>query len=304
MIEMLKPCPFCGKKNAKPIMYGPEGLFAVNCECGAGVRGFDQCRQDAIDAWNARRSAVSAQPVGLERPLNIALKEMPVGDVMDHEAAYDLFEALREATANNWHEITARHLAYHQKRVVAASQPARTEPQSASMASDDPTASKEWNDGCDFAMTQLCKFLDVEPSSVSWDAATETVEGDVSAVIGNILRAKFGEDWGPQCQEGSDGEYVKLANEHLARCMDENQALLARIEELTCPHSQAGIEQRHMAQLLTVLDVMKSAHNKEPGRLMSIWSRDIEAVEAAVAALTRPLRPDEPAISSHQRAQG
>jgi hypothetical protein len=76
----------------------------------------------------------------------------------------------------------------------------RTEPQSSSMASDDPTASKEWNDGCDFAMTQLCKFLDVEPSSVSWDAATETVEGDVSAVIGNILRAKFGEDWGPQCQ--------------------------------------------------------------------------------------------------------
>jgi hypothetical protein len=80
---------------------------------------------------------------------------------------------------------------------------ATTEPQSSSMASDDPTASKEWNDGCDFAMTQLCKFLDVEPSSVSWDAATETVEGDVSAVIGNILRAKFGEDWGPQCQAES-----------------------------------------------------------------------------------------------------
>jgi hypothetical protein len=104
-----------------------------------------------------------------------------------------------------------------------------------------------------------------------------------------------------QSQEGSSGEYVKLANEHLARCMDENQALLARIEELTCPHSQAGIEQRHLAQLLTILSVMKSAHSREPDRLMSIWSRDIEAVEAAVTALTRPLRPDEPAISSQER---
>lgn len=62
---------------------------------------------------------------------------------------------------------------------------------------DDPTASKEWNEGCDFAMEQLCRFLGVDPSSVSWDAATETIDGDVQAVIGNILCAKFGEDWGP-----------------------------------------------------------------------------------------------------------
>lgn len=101
--------------------------------------------------------------------------------------------------------------------------PARNEPQS---ASEDPTASKEWNDGCDFAMTQLCKFLDVEPRSVSWDAATETVEGDVSAVIGNILRAKFGEDWGPQCQAVSvptppeDGLQILEGNCWDLRCID------------------------------------------------------------------------------------
>jgi hypothetical protein len=65
------------------------------------------------------------------------------------------------------------------------------------MSDDDPTASKEWNEGCDFAMRQLCSFLGVDPMSVSWDAATETVEGDVCAVIGNILRAKLGENWGP-----------------------------------------------------------------------------------------------------------
>lgn len=62
---------------------------------------------------------------------------------------------------------------------------------------DDPTADERWNAGCDFAMTRLCAFLGVDPNSVSWDAATETIDGDVSAVIGNIMRAKFGEDWSP-----------------------------------------------------------------------------------------------------------
>jgi hypothetical protein len=46
----------------------------------------------------------------------------------------------------------------------------------------------------DFTMVQLCKVLGVDPESVNWDAATETFTGDVQAVIGNILRAKFGDD--------------------------------------------------------------------------------------------------------------
>lgn len=62
---------------------------------------------------------------------------------------------------------------------------------------DDPAADDRWNNGCDFAMTQLCKLLNVDPESVNWDAATETVDGDVQAVISNILRAKYGDDWGP-----------------------------------------------------------------------------------------------------------
>lgn len=70
---------------------------------------------------------------------------------------------------------------------------ARTE--ASSHTGDDPTSSAEWNNGCDFAMTQLCNVLGVDPNLVSWDAATETVDGDVAAVIGNILRAKFGDDW-------------------------------------------------------------------------------------------------------------
>lgn len=71
---------------------------------------------------------------------------------------------------------------------------------------DDPSADERWNAGCDFTMTQLCNVLGVDPHMVSWDAATETVDGDVAAVIGNILRAKFGEDWGPACRSPADHE--------------------------------------------------------------------------------------------------
>jgi hypothetical protein len=48
--------------------------------------------------------------------------------------------------------------------------------------------------GVDFALEQLCLVLEVDPQSISWDAATETRDGDIQAVIGNILRAKFGEE--------------------------------------------------------------------------------------------------------------
>lgn len=63
---------------------------------------------------------------------------------------------------------------------------------------EDPSADERWNAGVDFAMVRFCHALGVDPKSVNWDAATETVEGDVSAVIGNILRAKLGEEWSPE----------------------------------------------------------------------------------------------------------
>ena len=55
---------------------------------------------------------------------------------------------------------------------------------------EDPSADERWNLGCDFAMMQLCCVLGVDPNEIMWDAATETVEGDVRSVIGNILREK------------------------------------------------------------------------------------------------------------------
>jgi hypothetical protein len=43
----------------------------------------------------------------------------------------------------------------------------------------------------------LCAILKVDPQSVSWDAATETLDGDVRAVLHGILTAGLGEDWKP-----------------------------------------------------------------------------------------------------------
>lgn len=80
---------------------------------------------------------------------------------------------------------------------AAAAFAMRAPAQAASDWRDDPSADERWNAGVDFVMKLLCDYLGVDPAAVTWDAATETVEGDVSAVIGNILRAKYGEDWGP-----------------------------------------------------------------------------------------------------------
>lgn len=63
---------------------------------------------------------------------------------------------------------------------------------------DDPASDDRWNAGLDFAMDQLCSVLGVDPKSVVWDAATETVDGDVQSVMGNIFRKKYGEDWSPR----------------------------------------------------------------------------------------------------------
>lgn len=49
--------------------------------------------------------------------------------------------------------------------------------------------------GIDFAIEQLAMVLGVDAAAVNWDAATETEEGDVRAVLGNVLTARFGESW-------------------------------------------------------------------------------------------------------------
>lgn len=60
---------------------------------------------------------------------------------------------------------------------------------------DDPACDERWSAGLDFAMLQLCAAIGVDPDSISFDAATETLDGDVQSVMWRILRAKFGEDF-------------------------------------------------------------------------------------------------------------
>ncbi len=49
--------------------------------------------------------------------------------------------------------------------------------------------------GINYAIERLCEALAVDPNSISWDAATETMDGDVVSVICNVLRAAYGEKW-------------------------------------------------------------------------------------------------------------
>lgn len=60
---------------------------------------------------------------------------------------------------------------------------------------DDPAADERWCAGLDYGQNQLCAVLGVDPKTVNWDAATETLDGDVQSVIGNILRMAFGDNW-------------------------------------------------------------------------------------------------------------
>lgn len=80
------------------------------------------------------------------------------------------------------------------RAALAARSPASPEP--VENWRDDPSADERWNAGLDYGQQQqLCNVLGVNPRDVSWDAATETLDGDVQSVIWKILCARFGDDW-------------------------------------------------------------------------------------------------------------
>lgn len=53
---------------------------------------------------------------------------------------------------------------------------------------------EDFHTGITYAIEALSCVLGIDVNSFSHDAATETTEGDVMAVLGNCLNAKFGED--------------------------------------------------------------------------------------------------------------
>jgi len=57
----------------------------------------------------------------------------------------------------------------------------------------DPLGSFE--QGVDWTIAKVAETLGIGVNDFSWDAATEEWEGDVQAVICNMLTASLGEDW-------------------------------------------------------------------------------------------------------------
>lgn len=96
---------------------------------------------------------------------------------------------------------------------------------------EDPAADERWNVGCDFAMEQLCVLLGVDQASVSWEAATEEVDGDVRAVLGNIMDAGLGENWrdyspaAPIPPAGGDVRGLREALEQIAEPLDTSTCI-------------------------------------------------------------------------------
>ncbi|TKT80030.1 hypothetical protein [Aquamicrobium sp. LC103] len=128
-------------------------------------------------------------------------REQQRAEKAEASAAVKALERIAEASTISLNVATATE-AMNAVRAIAKSaltQPAA--PQEADDWHDDPSADERWNAGLDFGMKQLCAAVGVDPDAVMWDAATETLDGDVQSVIWNILRARFGEDFPAAPQE-------------------------------------------------------------------------------------------------------
>lgn len=163
----LLPCPFCGEQGEmdgttwRPTDGKEVGWITCN---GCNAYGPTLPKSEAIAAWNTRA------PLSPD-----AIAALPAQGVQS--------EAIKDALAS---------LDMARDALEAALAPAEA---GGVDWRDDPSADERWNAGCDFAMTMLCQVVKADPAKVSWDAATETLDGDVMAVIGNILTEGLGEDW-------------------------------------------------------------------------------------------------------------
>lgn len=81
-----------------------------------------------------------------------------------------------------------------------AAESTRSTPGTGSVEEDDAdlASDEKWNAGVNYAIERLCQIFDVDPKSISWDAATETLDGDVMSVLCNVLVAAYGEEWSSQ----------------------------------------------------------------------------------------------------------
>lgn len=166
---------------------------------------------------------------------------------------------------------------------------------------EDPYSDERWQVGCDFALGQLCEYLDVDPALICWDAATETVDGDVKSVIGNIMRAKFDEEWSPRASSEpavgvADKEGWKLVpiepTEEMiaAGWIDKEDVSPREIYWAMLSAAPTDGDAEVLASAQRERDDWKDAYTAEAVHRLAANER-IEGLEARVAELEAGLRP-------------
>lgn len=154
--------------------------WSANSPQGTALLKFDAAHREAL-APSPPSGAVSSEPITQKEMIELFGSEMPI------EAVSLLYDC-----PDDWTIADVRR----KLREIAAALPAPSVAKAvAEDWRDDPSADERWNAGLDYGQTQLCHVLGIDPATVNWDAATETLDGDVQAVIGNILTARFGDDW-------------------------------------------------------------------------------------------------------------
>ena len=73
--------------------------------------------------------------------------------------------------------------------------PSPSVPPQGETSEEDLASDDRWNAGVNYAIERLCEIFGIDPKSINWDAATETLDGDVMSVICNVLVAAYGEEW-------------------------------------------------------------------------------------------------------------
>lgn len=73
--------------------------------------------------------------------------------------------------------------------------PSGVEVKASEMDEEDLASDDRWNAGVNYAIERLCEIFGIDPKTISWDAATETLDGDVMSVLCNVLVAAYGEEW-------------------------------------------------------------------------------------------------------------
>ncbi|HEV7286687.1 MAG TPA: hypothetical protein VGN75_17685, partial [Kaistia sp.] len=169
-ILSLAPCPFCGNEAEIERLGDRRQSTIYSCTfCGCSLETGEEWGHGTD--WNRR--AAPTPP------------------------AAEAFSPVDETTRDQIAAVMLLHGTEAQQREAA--EYAGLKPPAAEALGDDwrddPSSDERWSAGVDYHAQQLCAVLGVEPKTVSWDAATEELEGDVRSVIGNILTAAMGESW-------------------------------------------------------------------------------------------------------------